>query len=121
MHIARANLICNANLHRAAIKKKLFLYTFTTKKKSEPAPFIKVYKGQKKESEKQRYNATEINILGSNDEDDGYQYIPGKVHADVMESLIGVFYLKNKNLNDCQSLLYCFDILKMPTIDINFI
>lgn len=50
MHIARANLICNANLHRAAIKKKLFLYTFTTKKKSEPAPFVRVYKGQKKES-----------------------------------------------------------------------
>lgn len=41
MHIGRANLICNANLHRAAIKKKIFLYAFTTKKRGEPAPIIK--------------------------------------------------------------------------------
>lgn len=34
MHIARANLICNANLHKAAIRKALFLYGFTTKKRS---------------------------------------------------------------------------------------
>lgn len=31
-------------------------------------------------------------------EAEGYQYIPGKVHADVIEALIGIFYLKNKNL-----------------------
>lgn len=45
MHIARANLICNANLHRAAIKKRLFLYIFTTKKRKQPAPFKKIFKG----------------------------------------------------------------------------
>ena len=44
MHIARANIICNANLHRAAIKKKLFQYIFTTKKKQEPAPLKKIEK-----------------------------------------------------------------------------
>jgi hypothetical protein len=40
MHIARANIICNANLHRAAIRKKLFQYIFTTKHKSEPTPLV---------------------------------------------------------------------------------
>ena len=54
------------------------------------------------------------------DEATGYQYIPGKVHADVMEALIGIFYLKNKNLNDCQTLLYAFGILHQPTLYIKF-
>lgn len=120
MHIARANLICNANLHRAAIKKKLFEYGFTTKKKSEPAPIIKEYKKEKNKEEKLKYANTNIDILGVNDDDDGYQYIPGKVHADMMESIIGIFYLKNKKLNDCQTLLYAFGILKKPSLLIEF-
>lgn len=120
MHIARANLICNANLHRAAIKKKLFLYGFTTKKKSEPTPIVKVVKGDKNKEEKLRFANTDINILGVNDDDDGYQYIPGKVHADMMEAIIGIFYLKNKRLNDCQTLLYAFGILRKPSLLIEF-
>jgi dsRNA-specific ribonuclease len=121
MHIARANLICNANLHRAAIKKKLFLYAFTTKKKGEPAPIIKEFKDLKHKKEEQlKFANTEINVLGENDDDDGYQYIPGKVHADMMEALIGIFYLKNKKLNDCQTMLYAFGILKKSTLLIDF-
>ena len=37
-----------------------------------------------------------------------------------MEALIGIFYLKNKNLNDCQTLLYAFGVLNHPTLQINF-
>lgn len=58
--------------------------------------------------------------MGAEDDDYGYQYIPGKVHADVMEALIGIFYLKNKNLDDCQTLLYSFGILNQPSLLINF-
>jgi dsRNA-specific ribonuclease len=120
MHIARANLICNANLHRAAIKKELFLFGFTSKKKSEPAPIIKDYKDIKNKEEKLKFANTDINILGVNDDDEGYQYVPGKVHADMMEALIGIFYLKNKRLSDCQTLMYAFGILKKPTLHIEF-
>lgn len=55
-------------------------------------------------------------MLGVNEGNEGYQYIPGKVHADVMEALIGIFYLNNKSLNDCQTLLYAFGILNKPTL-----
>lgn len=119
MHIARANLICNANLHRAAIKKKLFEYAFTSKKRSEPTPIIREFKKEKKE-EKLKFANTDIDILGVNDDEEGYQYIPGKVHADMMESIIGIFYLKNKRLNDCQTLLYAFGILRKPSLLIEF-
>lgn len=64
MHIARANLICNANLHRAAIKNKLFLYVFTTKKRKEPAPFIKYLKGQENNKKSDaKYHNTDIPLL----------------------------------------------------------
>jgi hypothetical protein len=33
---------------------------------------------------------------------EGYQYIPGKAHADVAEALIGAFYYTSRNLSDCQ-------------------
>lgn len=39
----------------------------------------------------------------------------------MMESLIGAFYLKNKRLCDCQTLLYAFQILKKPTLKIDFL
>jgi dsRNA-specific ribonuclease len=120
MHIGRANLICNANLHRAAIKKKLFLYAFTTKKKGEPAPIVKEVRVNRSKEEKGRFGNTDIFVLGENDDDEGYQYIPGKVHADMMEAMIGIFYLKNKRLNDCQTLLYAFGILHRPTLLIDF-
>lgn len=58
--------------------------------------------------------------MGRNDDDFGYQYIPGKVHADLMEALIGIFYLKNKNLSDCQTLLYTFGVLNKPNLHISF-
>jgi hypothetical protein len=34
--------------------------------------------------------------------------------------LIGAFYLHSRDLNDCQLLLYFFDILKKPLLKINF-
>ncbi len=37
-----------------------------------------------------------------------------------MEALIGIFYLKNKNLSDCQTLLYAFGILNQPNLEITF-
>lgn len=37
-----------------------------------------------------------------------------------MEALIGIFYLKNKNLDDCQTLLYSFGILNKPNLFIDF-
>jgi 23S rRNA maturation mini-RNase III len=77
---------------------------------------IKVFKDDKKEDEKEKYRNTDIFILGPNDNEEGYQYIPGKVHADALEALIGIFYLKNKNLHDCQTLLYAFGILNKPNI-----
>jgi dsRNA-specific ribonuclease len=120
MHIGRANLICNANLHRAAIKKRLFLYAFTTKKKGEPAPIVKQQPPERNKEERKRFGTTDIFVLGENDDDEGYQYIPGKVHADMMEAIIGIFYLKNKRLNDCQTLLYAFGILRRPTLLIDF-
>jgi len=120
MHISRANLICNAYLHRAGIKKKLFQYIFTTKKRNEPAPLVKEYKDEQKSEEKQRFKNTDILLLGPYDNEEGYQYIPGKVHADVMEAIIGIFYLKSKNLNDCQTLLYAFGILSKPDLHIDF-
>ncbi len=120
MHIGRANLICNANLHRAAIKNHLFLYAFTTKKKSEPVPIIKETRLQKSKVDRACFGNTNIQVLGVNDDEEGYQYIPGKVHADMMEAIIGVFYLKNKRLNDCQALLYAFGILRRPSLYIDF-
>jgi dsRNA-specific ribonuclease len=63
---------------------------------------------------------TDIFVLGANDDEEGYQYIPGKVHADMMEAIIGIFYLKNKRLNDCQTLLYAFGILRRPSLHVEF-
>lgn len=51
----------------------------------------------------------------------GFRYIPGKVHADMVEALIGVFYLRDSQLEDCQALLYCLDILKKPNLTTKFI
>lgn len=84
MHIARANLICNANLHRAAIRKKLFQYIFTSKRRSEPTPLVTIANGSQKIEEKKKFGTTDIDLLAHDDDDAGYQYIPGKVHADVM-------------------------------------
>lgn len=120
MHIARANLVCNANLHRAAIRKKLFQYIFTTKQFNEPAPVVQKPNTPVFIEEEKKYGNTDIRILGVEDDEEGYQYIPGKIHADVMEALIGIFYLKNKNLDDCQTLLYSFGILNQPSLFINF-
>lgn len=60
MHIARANLICNANLHRAAIRKKLFQYIFTTKQFNEPAPVIQKPNVPVNLNEKKKFGATDI-------------------------------------------------------------
>jgi hypothetical protein len=38
----------------------------------------------------------------------------------MMEAIIGIFYLKNKRLNDCQTLLYAFGILRRPSLLIDF-
>jgi hypothetical protein len=70
--------------------------------------------------EKKKFGMTNIDVLGAEDDDYGYQYIPGKIHADVMEALIGIFYLKNKNLDDCQTLLYSFGILNQPNLYMRF-
>jgi dsRNA-specific ribonuclease len=69
MHIGRANIICNANLHRAAIKKHLFRYAFTTKKKSEPVPIVKETRLQNVKEERVRFTNTDIFVLGVNDDE----------------------------------------------------
>ena len=63
MHIARANIICNANLHRATIKKKLFQFIFTTKSRGEPSPLIKVKTKMEKLKEKKKFDNTNIELL----------------------------------------------------------
>lgn len=55
-----------------------------------------------------------------NTELEGFHYIPGKVHADVIEGLIGALYLETKDLNDCQKLLYHLDVLRQPNLKIDF-
>ena len=42
------------------------------------------------------------------------------MHADVIEALIGIFFLKNKSISDCQTFLYAIGVLCKPTIDIDF-
>ena len=49
---------------------------------------------------------------------EGFKYIPGKVHADVVEALIGAVYLRDNSLLDCQALLYSLNVLKKPNLDI---
>ena len=60
MHISRANLICNANLHRATIRKKLFQYIFTTKIRNEPSPLVKVKVKEEKMRERRKFGNTDI-------------------------------------------------------------
>ena len=52
-------------------------------------------------------------------ESEGYQYIAGKVHADVVEALIGAFYYAERKLEDCQELLYALDVLRTPSLQID--
>ena len=119
LHISRANIICNANLHRKGILKKVYKYIFAKKYSELPPPFAYNLK-KDEESEIEYYPDTKIQKYTKTSELEGFQYIPGKVHADVIEALIGAFYLHNRNLEDCQSLLYAFDILKKPNLTIKF-
>ena len=45
---------------------------------------VKVKSQPSKAKEKKKYGNTNIELLDEDDEGAGYQYIPGKVHADVM-------------------------------------
>lgn len=51
------------------------------------------YKG--KNSEHEYLNIHKTNKAS---EHEGFQYIPGKVHADVVEALIGAFYFSSRKL-----------------------
>jgi hypothetical protein len=42
LHIARANIICNANLHRKAILKGIYKYILTRKCDELPPPYTYV-------------------------------------------------------------------------------
>jgi hypothetical protein len=53
MHIARANIICNANLHKKSIKAEIFRYIMASKN-LEPCPPYKISYDESK-VEKQRY------------------------------------------------------------------
>jgi hypothetical protein len=45
-------------------------------------------------------------MYDENSEIEGFYYIPGKMHADIIEALIGAFYVYSRDLNDCQLFLY---------------
>jgi dsRNA-specific ribonuclease len=113
LHIDRANIICNANLHRKAILKNIYKFILTRKCDELPPPFVY---NTCKSNEPKYYEKTQIRVYDENCEIEGYNYIPGKVHADIVEALIGAFYLHSQDLNDCQLFLYCLDILKKPLI-----
>ena len=87
-----------------------------TQKYDEPPPPFKIVTD---EFEKvQFYHDSEIELFQESSIGKGYKYIPGKAHADVVEALIGIVYLKSRNLEDCQALLYSMDILKQPNLKI---
>jgi hypothetical protein len=52
MHIARANIICNANLHRKAIKSEIFRYIMASKNQEICPPYKLTYDESKVEKEK---------------------------------------------------------------------
>lgn len=97
--------------------KNIYRYILT-KKRDELAP---PYKYSLLDDVKEEfYDKTNFKLHNSNSEIEGFNYIPGKVHADIVEGLIGAFYLHSKELNDSQLLLYFLDILKKPQIKINY-
>lgn len=67
------------------------------------------------------YKDTGIKIMNEAGASEGYFYIPGKTHADVVEALVGVYYIKLKRkLEECQFLLYSLDVLAYPTLKFDF-
>lgn len=47
-----------------------------------------------------------------------FQQLNNKQLADVIESLIGVFYLIDKDLNDCQKLLFMLKVVQNYSLDV---
>lgn len=97
MHIARANIICNANLHRKAIKAEIFRYIMASKSAELCPPYKLTYDESKVEKERylgknNQFETLNIMMVNKASQSEGYQYIAGKVHADVVEALIGAFY-----------------------------
>jgi hypothetical protein len=52
MHISRANIICNANLHKRAIKNKMFRYMLTNKRSEVPPPYKHLFDSSKVKRDK---------------------------------------------------------------------
>ena len=52
---------------------------------------------------------------------DHYKYIPEKVHADVVESIIGSCFAQHRSLDACQLILHSMGILNQPSIKLQYI
>ena len=116
LHRGRANIISNANLREISIRNKLFLYIMTNPLKEPSAPLKLYYDATNIQSE--QYKSSQLLKINSASEQEGFCYIPFKQHADVLEALIGVYYLNNSgyNLDECQFFLYSMKVLKFPTL-----
>lgn len=61
MHLRRANIICNANLHRKAILKRIYKYILTKKYIDHPPPYEFVIKAE--DTVEEFYENTKIKKL----------------------------------------------------------
>ncbi|KAM3138766.1 hypothetical protein pb186bvf_009145 [Paramecium bursaria] len=118
LHVSRAGIISNDNLRRVAIINKFYLYTFCTKLQYS-SPEFKVSNIQKEEAD-QKFtliqNTGQINHIPDN-----YQFIPEKVHADIIEALNGAHYYQFQSVDACQTFLFKMGLLKWPLHKIQLI
>lgn len=120
LHLARARVISNSNLHVKSIKKLLFQFILTTPSE-EPAPPFRFKPLPLNKDIQEEYKDTGIKLMDERGALDGYFYIPGKYHADVIEALVGIYYMQsNRSLDNCQFLLYSLDVLRYPSIQFNY-
>jgi dsRNA-specific ribonuclease len=92
LHLARARVISNSNLHAKSIKKQLFQFILTTPSE-EPTPPFK-FKPPSPQADTLEYKDTGIKIMDEVGAHEGYFYVPGKYHADVIEALVGIYYMR---------------------------
>lgn len=119
LHLARAAIISNSNLHTKSIKKQLFRFILTNPSEEPSAPFK--FKELPDSKEQEYYKDTGIKIMDEKGAHEGYFYVPGKYHADIIEALVGVYYMQaHRRLDDCQFLLYSLGVLEYPSLRFDY-